>query len=290
MRTEALKTSARAFKTRSRPHLGLWLARALLWFAIILVLLPLIYQLGISFKPEQDIFASPLSPISLSPTLEHYRRVFSSVPVGRYALNSLLFATAVTLGQILVSILAAYSLALLRPSGTRLAFGLIVLSLMVPFVVTYLPNYLSLASWGLLNSFAGLCLPMMASGYGAFLLYGHFSSFPRSILEAAQVDGASRAQTLWRVVVPAHRAPLTALAVTVFIQTWNQYVWPLLVMKRPENYTLTVAVQSFAGGEGMNAWGPMMAVGVLASLPTMALYLLMRRGVLSTFADGAVKG
>ena len=81
---------------------------------------------------------------------------------------------------------------------------------------------LALASWGLLNSFVGLCLPMMASGYGTFLLYGHFSSFPRSILEAAQVDGSSRAQTLWRVVVPAHRAPLTALAVTVFIGTWMQ--------------------------------------------------------------------
>jgi ABC-type glycerol-3-phosphate transport system permease component len=161
---------------------------------------------------------------------------------------------------------------------------------MVPFVVTYIPNYLTVASLGLIGTLPGMILPLLGSGYAAFLLRQHFKTFPVSILEAARVDGATPLQELTHVLLPANRAALTSLGVYLFIQSWNQFIWPQLVGSRESAYTLTVAVQRFANGEGGTNWGSMMAAAVLATLPTVLMYLFVRRGVLTTFSEGAVKG
>ncbi|MBF6595607.1 MAG: carbohydrate ABC transporter permease [Thermaceae bacterium] len=269
---------------------GVWLARGLLLLAVALVLAPLLYQVGLSLKPANGVLASVLSPFSWPLTLDNYRMVLERLPFFRYLFNTLVFALGVTLGQIGLAVLAAYAFSFYRFWGREILFGLVLVSLMVPFVVTYLPNYLLLARWNLLNTLPGLILPMLAGGYGIFLLRQHFRSFPQSILEAAQVDGAGSWQTLWWVLVPANRPAILALAVYLFINAWNQFVWPLLVANKPEVYVLTVAVQRFAGGEGVNNWGAMMAAATLSTLPTLLLYLGMRRSILETFTEGAVKG
>lgn len=268
----------------------IWLARGVLLVAVVTVLAPVLYQLGLSLKPAHEIFSSALSPFSWPPTVDNYRTVLEKLPFGRYLFNTLVFALGVTLGQIVLAVPAAYAFSAYRFPGQGFLFGLVLISLMVPFVVTYLPNYLLLAQLKLLNTLPGLILPMLAGGYGIFLLRQHFKSFPRSILEAAQVDGASSWQILWRVLVPANLAAIAALAVYLFINAWNQFVWPLLVANQPEVYVLTVAVQRFAGGEGINNWGAMMAAATLATLPTVLLYLAMRRAILETFTEGAIKG
>ncbi len=274
----------------ARRGAGVWLARGVLVLAVAAVMAPMLYQVGLSLKPTQEIFGSALSPLTWPLTLDHYRTVLEKLPFGRYLLNTLVFALGVTLGQTFLALLAAYAFSLYRFPGQGFLFGLVLVSLMIPFVVTYLPNYLLLAKLNLLNTLPGLILPMLAGGYGIFLFRQHFKSFPRSILEAAQVDGASSWQILWRVLVPANLPAISALAIYLFINAWNQFVWPLLVANRPEVYVLTVAVQRFAGGEGMNNWGAMMAAATLATLPTLLLYLLMRRAILATLIEGAVKG
>ncbi len=274
----------------SKARSGVWLARVALSIAALLMLLPLIYQLGLSFKAPADIFVKPINPLPANPTLENYATVIAALPLGTYLLNSLIFSLGVTFGQIALAIPAAYALAHARFAGRRLALALVMLSMTVPFVVTYIPNYLTVAGWGLIGTLPGMILPLIGSGYGIFLLRQHFATFPTSILEAARVDGANVLQTLFLVLVPANRAAITSLFVYLMIASWNQLIWPQLIGSRQSAYTLTVGVQSFASGEGGSSWGPMMAAATLASLPTVLTYLLVRRGLLATFSDGAVKG
>jgi ABC-type glycerol-3-phosphate transport system permease component len=275
---------------RSRPNRSIRLAQVSLSIAAALMLLPLVYQIGLSFKAPSEVFAQPLNPVPLNPTLENYAGVLERLPMGLYLFNSLVFSFSVSLGQLLLAIPAAYAFSYRRFTLERPLFALVLLSLMVPFVVTYIPNYLTVASLGLIGTLPGMILPLLGSGYAAFLLRQHFKTFPVSILEAARVDGATPLQELTHVLLPANRAALTSLGVYLFIQSWNQFIWPQLVGSRESAYTLTVAVQRFANGEGGTNWGSMMAAAVLATLPTVLMYLVVRRGVLTTFSEGAVKG
>jgi sn-glycerol 3-phosphate transport system permease protein len=267
-----------------------WTARLVLFMTVAAVLLPLVYQFGLSFKVQSEIFRQPLAPISFPPTLANYQRVLSQLPMLQYLQNTLIFAGGVTVGQILLAIPAAYAFSHYQFRFQKLLFALVLLSLMVPFVVTYLPNYLLLANWRMLNTMPGMIVPMLTSGYGIFLLRQHFKNFSSSILEAARIDGANSWQVLWRILVPANISAITALAVYLLVNTWNQYIWPLLVGNDPDVYTLTVAVQRYANSEGGSDWGAMMAVSVLATLPTIVIYIFMRKGIIRTFSEGAVKG
>jgi sn-glycerol 3-phosphate transport system permease protein len=277
-----------------RDARSVWLARFSLLAAVLLVAIPLIYQLGISFKPPNEVFLNVLSPLTLSPTLENYSVVIQSVPILRYLGNSLAFSVSVTIGQIALALPAAYAFSYFRFRFKNVLLAAVLLSLMVPFVVTYIPNYLLLAQFRLINTLPGLILPMLgvSLGFGIFLLRQHFLSFQKEIMEAAMIDGATAWQTLTRVVAPANISPITALAVYILINTWNQFIWPLLIGGgRPEAYTLTVGVQMyFTNPEGGNRWGSLMAASVLTSLPTIIIYLLMRKGIMRTFTEGAVKG
>ncbi len=273
---------------------GLWFSRAILIFTCTLVLLPVIYQFGISLKPPDQVFAQPLAPIQFPLSFENYQNVLNEMPVLRYLLNSFLFSAGVTLGQLALALPAAYAFAYYQFRFKNLLLGLVLLSLMVPFVVTYIPNYLLIANWRLLNTLPGMILPMLgvSLGFGIFLLRQHFLSFPREVTEAAMIDGADRLQILRFIIIPANLSPIVAVAVYVLINSWNQFIWPLLIGGgKEESYTLTVAVQLlYANPEGGAWWGRMLAASALTSLPTLLMYLLMRKMILRTFVEGAVKG
>lgn len=271
-----------------------WVSRTILALTTFLVLLPLIYQFGISLKPSQAIFGNPLPPFLFPLDFSHYLTVFESFDIWRYFLTTLLFAGGVTLGQLLLAIPAAFAFSFYDFPLKNALLALVLVSLMVPFVVTYIPNYLLLANWGLLNTVIGMILPMLgvSLGFGIFLLRQNFMSFNKAIIEAAMIDGANSFQILTRVLTPANLSPIFAVAVYVLINTWNQFIWPLLIGGgQPESYTLTVAVQIyFTNVEAGDNWGPLMAASVLSSLPTIIVYLAMRKGILRTFTEGAVKG
>lgn len=271
-----------------------WLFRGVLITVAVLNLMPLIYLVGISFKAPQLVFVNPLLPFTVPPSLENYRAVLSQMNILRYLLNSIAFSGSVTVGQLLLAIPAAFSFTYFSFRFKNILLGLVILSLVVPFVVTYIPNYLLLAKWRLINTILGLILPMLgiSLGFGIFLLRQHFMSFPREIVEAAMIDGANSWDILWRVVLPANLSPVVAVGIYVMINTWNQFIWPLLVGGgHPRSYTLTVAVQIFyTSPEGSDYWGAIMAASVLASLPTVIVFLLMRRKVLASFVEGALRG
>jgi sn-glycerol 3-phosphate transport system permease protein len=270
------------------------LPRLVLSLATLIVLLPIVYLLGISLKPADRIFSEVLLPFSLPLTVENYVNVLNTVPIPRYLINSTLFALGVALGQIALAVPAAYAFSYYNFPLKNLLLGLVILSLLVPFVVTYVPNYLLLSQWRMVNTLHGMILPMLgiSLGFGIFLLRQHFLSFQRDIMEAAMIDGANSLQTLLWVVAPANRSAIAALFIYILINTWNQFIWPLLIGGgRQEAYTLTVGVQMyFTNPEGGNRWGSIMAASMLTALPTFLIYLWARKAILRTFTEGAVKG
>ncbi len=270
------------------------LPRLVLSLAALIVLLPIVYLVGISLKPADRIFSEVLLPFSLPLTIENYVNVLSTVPIPRYLINSTLFALGVALGQIALAVPAAYAFSYYNFPLKNLLLGLVILSLLVPFVVTYVPNYLLLSQWRMVNTLHGMILPMLgiSLGFGIFLLRQHFLSFQRDIMEAAMIDGANSLQTLLWVVAPANRSAIAALFIYILINTWNQFIWPLLIGGgRQEAYTLTVGVQMyFTNPEGGNRWGSIMAASMLTALPTFLIYLWARKAILRTFTEGAVKG
>ncbi len=273
---------------------SIWIARLILMTATIIVLLPLLYLLGISFKPPEAIFENVLSPFATAFTTENYRVVLEKVPIFSYLWNSVVFSFGVSIGQIILAVPAAFAFSFYQFRFKNVLLGFVVISLMVPFVVTYIPNYLLLSQLKLINTVVGLILPMLgvSLGFGIFLLRQHFMSFQKEIIEASMIDGANSFQSLTRVITPANVSAITALFIYILINTWNQFIWPLLIGGgRPEAYTLTVGVQMyFTNPEGGSRWGSVMAASMLTALPTVIIYLLMRKGILRTFTEGAVKG
>lgn len=263
---------------------------AVLGIAVALTFVPLFWMLGLSFKQPAEVFSNPLNPLTLRPTLENYRYVFETTSVLRQFLNSVVFAGGVTLGQLLIAIPAAYAFSRFRFAGMGWLFALMLLTLPVPFIVFYVPNYLLMSKLNLLNTYPGLILPQVASGYGIFLLRQHFKAFPQDVTDAARMDGAGDWRILWSIVLPANRAAVAALGVFVFITTWNEYVWPLLVASEPKMQILTVGIANLASGEAGHRWGAIMAAAALATVPALIGYLVVRRQILAMVLEGAVKG
>ncbi|MCO5220448.1 MAG: carbohydrate ABC transporter permease [Thermomicrobiales bacterium] len=281
-------TSHSATSTRQWPVRQI-VVHLVLILAVAFTFAPLVWMLGLSLKAPAQIFENPLRPLTTSPTLVNYRDVASRLDVLRQLTNSVIFAGGVTLLQLLIAIPAAYAFARWKFRGNALIFSLMLLSIPIPFVVYYVPNYVLMARWDLLNTYAGMILPQAASAYAIFLLRQHFRAFPRAIIEAARLDGAGDLRLLWQVVLPNNIGAITALAIIIFIGSWNEYIWPLLIAPDKSMYTLTVAVGAMSGGEGGTRWGATMAAAVIASVFTLGAYLVSRKRLLKAMAEGGVK-
>lgn len=256
--------------------------------ACFLTIAPIVWMVGISFKQPADIFGNSLNPLPIRPTLANYVDAFTTSDVPHQLLNSVIFAGGTTFGQLVFAVPAAYAFSQWTFRGASVLFAIFLAALPIPFIIFLVPNYILVAQAGLVNTYAGLIIPQLASAYGVFLLRQHFRAFPRSILEAAQLDGANETAVVTRVLLPAVRGPVVSLGVFVFVGAWNEYMWPSLVAPRPEMQILTVGLTQFASAEGGNQWGPTMAAATLVSIPTLAAYLLLRRHIVAAVAAGAV--
>jgi len=262
---------------------------ALLLLACLLVVFPMLWMLSTSLKPPPEIFAGTFHLWPDRPTLQNFATALTQVPMLRLFCNSLVVALAVTAAQAVTSTLAAYACAVLRVPGHRVWFALFVATMMVPVQVTMIPNYLLIARLDLLNTYAGLIVPQVVTGYGIFMLRQTFKNMPASLVEAGILDGATSWQILWRIVVPATRTAVAALSVLFFINTWNQYLWPLLVATDKAVRTLPVGMQEFVSLEGGTNWGPLMAAATMAIVPALAAYVVAQRWVLESFVTAGLK-
>jgi multiple sugar transport system permease protein len=269
------------------------LLRGLLLYALLiagaaLTFFPLLWMVAVSFMPEGEANALPPRLWPSVITTVHYRDLFTRLDVARYVANSALLATLVTTIALFVNAAAGYAFAKLHFGGRDRLFRMLLALLVVPAQVAMLPLFLMIKSLGLVNTYAGVIIPGMASVFGIFLVRQYALSIPDSVLDAARIDGAGELRIFWSVVLPACRPILVTLGVFTFMGAWNDFMWPLIVLTDADMYTLPVALANLAG-EHVQDTELMMAGSVLTVLPVVLLFLALQRYYIAGIMSGSVK-
>jgi multiple sugar transport system permease protein len=256
--------------------------------AVIATLFPPFWMVSVSLMPsaEANRFPPPLLPGS--PTLEHYRVLFSRLNLATYLLNSTLIATLVTALSLLINSLAGYAFAKLRFKGRDRLFRLLLASMVIPAQVAMLPLFLMLKEMGLVNTYGGVIVPGMASIFGIFLIRQYALSIPDSLLDAARIDGAGEFRIYRTLVLPLCKPILVTLAIFTFMGAWNDFLWPLIILTDNDLYTLPVALANLLGEHVQDA-ELMMAGSVLTVLPVVVLFLLLQKYYIEGLILGSVK-
>lgn len=254
-----------------------------------IVLMPLVWMVAVSFMAPGEAAQFPPPLVPAEPTLENYRTLFASYGIGRYIANSALVSTLATGLALLFTVPAGYAFAKLRFKGRDKVFQILVAALVVPGQIGMLPLFLELKAMGLVNSYAGVLVPWLAGIFGIFLVRQYCLSLPDEMLEAARIDGASEFKILTRVVLPTLKPILVTLALFVFLGSWNDFMWPLIILSDDRLYTLPVALAALSR-EHVQDNELMMAGSVVTTLPVLLLFLLLQRYYMRGLLAGSVKG
>lgn len=269
---------------RRRFDPGALMAHAALAALSLFTVLPIVWMYLSSLRPPNLLFGNLLS---LHPSLDNYKSALDQLPFGQMFLNTVAMAVGVSLGQLLTGLFAAYAFSNWRFRGQRILFLLVVATWLVPFQVTMLPNYVLLSHLGLLNTVAGVVVPQLASAFSVLLLRQHLKGFPSELLEAARADGMSSWTILWKVVVPNIIPSLAALEILLFVGSWNEYFWPLLVL-HGQTLVLQLGISRFLDIDAAN-YGALLAAGGLATIPLLVVYLFLQRRVVNAFVRSGLR-
>ena len=268
-----------------------WLAHAVLVLGVALFAAPIWIAIAGS---TQEASAIARGQVSLMPRLSGLG-VYADVlrngaagagPVWRELLVSAAMAFTIAIGKIAISILSAYAIAFFRFPFRMTAFWLIFITLMLPVEVRLIPTYQVMSDLGIINTFTGLCVPLIASATATLLFRQTFLAFPDELMEAARIDGAGPLRFLWDIVIPVSAANIAALFVILFVYGWNQYLWPLLVATDPRLDTVVIGIVKMIGVDTATEWNKVMATAVLALLPPVAVVLLMQRWFVKGLTEG----
>lgn len=263
---------------------------SLLGAIALVMLIPLIWLVSTSFKSSsEDIFQFPPQLLPSQPTFENFVTVWQSNPFGRYLFNSVLVSVLTVALNLLFCSLAAYPLARLTFWGREVIFSAIVATILVPFQIVMIPLYVLAVQLGLRNTYLGVIFPAIASAFGIFLLRQAFQGVPKELEEAARMDGCSELGIWWHVMLPSIRPALVTLAIFVFIGSWSDFLWPLIVLDRPELYTLPLGVANLAGTFTLD-WRLIAAGSVISIAPVLIFFVLMQHYIVPTEAGSGVKG
>jgi multiple sugar transport system permease protein len=246
-------------------------------------------MVSVSFMPTGAASHSPPPLFPAHATLEHYRSMFSGYQAGRYMMNSALIAASVTCLSLVFNTMAGYAFAKLRFAGREKIFRALLGALVIPGQVAMIPLFALIKELGLVSTYGGVIVPGMASVFGIFLIRQYALSIPDDLLEAARIDGASEAKIFWSIVVPLLKPILVTLAILTFLGTWNDFMWPLIVLTEQQLQTLPVALAGLSR-EHVQDNELMMAGAVLTVIPVLALFLLLQRYYLAGILAGSVKG
>lgn len=253
----------------------------------IVFLSPVLYSIWMSFQTAQSYYTG-----GFEPTLGNYATAIGQYNFARYLFNSLLVSGLVTIAGLAVATTAAFAFARFDFKGRDLLFGLVVATLMIPSHITLIPNYLTLARAGLLDTYAGLVLPAISNGFAAFFLRQYIRGIPKALDEAAYMDGATPLQVLWRVIVPISRPAIFSMGLYIFLGEWNNYIWPLVAVGKQDLYTLQLGLArlySINPGEGLIDWPLVMAASTITILPVLFGFFLVERHLVRGITMGAVK-
>jgi multiple sugar transport system permease protein len=274
---------------RPRPRVGRWVLYTALVLGALVALLPMLWMVSASFMPTGEAASYPPRLLPSRPTLEHYMALFTRLDLGRYMLNSAILASSVTLIALFINSMAGYAFAKLRFRGRDRVFRILTTGLVVPVQVAMLPLFLLLKEMGLINTYWGIIIPGVASIFAIFLVRQYTLSVPDALLDAARVDGAGEFRIYWSVVLPVIRPILATVAIWTFLATWNDFMWPLIVLSDDTRYTLPVALAGLVG-EHVQDTELMMAGSVLTVLPVMLVFVVLQRYYVQGVMIGSVKG
>lgn len=262
---------------------------ALLTVLALIVLFPIYITVVNSLLKPDQIAARPPSLFPTDPQWDTYSKAWEQGHLGRYLLNSFVVTGIIVVAQLLTSIFAAYAFAFLEFPLKRTLFFVFLATLMIPFEVVFFTNFNTINDLGLYNTYAGLALPFLATGFGAFLIRQAFLVTPRDLRDAAQLDGYGHWRFMWRVAVPLARPAIAALAVFSFLAAWGEYLWPLIITEDAEFRTVQVGLRQLSR-TSIDQINVTFAGVVLASLPLFVLLLVFQKQLVRGLTAGAVKG
>ncbi|MGH2384423.1 MAG: carbohydrate ABC transporter permease [Candidatus Limnocylindria bacterium] len=260
-----------------RRDRGGWSIYILLVIGIILLVGPFVWMVLGSIKTTGELRQVPPTWLPENPTVDNYAELFDRLSFARFFFNSAVVAAAVTAGNVIFCSMLGYALAKLRFPGKRILFAVVLGTLMVPAIVTFMPLFVLVANLNLVNTHAGLILPFLVGAFGVFLMRQFIGGIPDELLDAARVDGAGEHYIFWRIVMPLCGPAIATLTILTFLGSWNSFLWPLVVANTEDMYTLPVAIALFATGQQETNIALLMAGSVVVILPVLIVFILLQR-------------
>jgi sn-glycerol 3-phosphate transport system permease protein len=257
---------------------------------VIAIGLPVYWMIAAAFKTTPEIYSVPVTWIPRQPVLSNFARAWQAAPFGRYYINTIITTLLGSGAELFFAITSAYAFAFLRFPKKNWVFLLLLAALMIPNQVTLLPNYLTTARLGWINTYQGIIIPGASVAYGTFMLRQYFQTLPRELLDAAKVDGAGHLRTLWHVVLPLALPAVITFGLISVVAKWNDFAWPLVVTNTQDMRVLPIGIYWLLDQEGNTQWGTVMAGTIFVVLPVLLIFLWAQRYIVEGMTAGAVKG
>lgn len=280
-----------AFSYRGRIYLQRAILYIILTIIAIIVLVPLFWMFATSIKPKNQLFTKDVQWWPTTPTLDNYNTLLnnSQTPIISWFVNSILIAVIVTALVLAVDSLAAYAYARMNFIGKNILFRILLFTLFLPGILFLVPNFLTVNALGLRNNYLGVILPALAGVFGVFFMRQFFETIPKELEEAAHIDGANTFQTFLNIALPLAKPALATLGVITFLSSWNDFLWPLLILQNRSLQTLPIGLRSLQGSY-TSEYGLMMAGAVVAAVPVLILYVVLQRFIVASVASSGIKG
>ena len=273
----------------SRSASSRWWLYLVLTVAFIAVVAPFAWMVLGSFKGDGELRQVPPTWWPQAASLDNYRALFNKASFAQYFFNSTLVAVFVTAGNLLFCSMLGYALAKLNFRGKRLVFGLVMGTLMVPGMVTFVPLFVMVANLGLVDSYPGLILPFLVTPFGVFLMRQFIIALPDDLLDAGRVDGAGELRIFRQIILPLCGPALATLGILTFLGSWNSFLWPLVVAQTQDRYTLPVALALFSTGQNQTNYGLLLAGASVVVLPILIVFLIFQRRFIEGIATTGIK-
>lgn len=258
-------------------------------FLVTIVLLPLLYAISVAFMPSGELFTTELNILPKHPTLANFKDAFAKVPLIRFVFNSFLVAGLITVGQIISCSLAAFSFSFIDFKGKNVLFMIVMATMMIPGEATIISNYLTVSSWGWLNTYRVLIVPYLTSAMGIFLFRQFYLTFPISLYESARIDGCGNLRFIIQILIPLTKSAIGAMAVYTFINAWNMFMWPLLVNGSDAMRTVQIGIGMLDSVDSQSI-SLMIAGVVMIILPSLSIFIVGQKQLIKGMFSGAVKG
>jgi multiple sugar transport system permease protein len=254
------------------------------------VITPFVWMILGSFKPQAELLRIPPTWWPESPTLDNYRTLFSKESFPRYFLNSTVVAVVITVANVTFCSMVGYALAKLTFRGKKLVFALVMGTLMIPGMVTFVPLFVLVANLGLVDTYPGLILPFLVTPFGVFLMRQFIIELPDDLLDAGRIDGAGELRIFRQIILPLCGPGLATLGILTFLGSWNNFLWPLVVAQTQEHYTLPVALALFSKNQQVIPnYGLLLAGATVVVVPVLVVFLIFQRRFIEGIASTGIK-